>query len=123
MGASALVVAQITPDRGAGLGNVGIGPQVDLLILDGPPETLHEDIVAPNSLAIHADFVFAGDQHLDEIGRCELATLIRVKDLRRAVTRKRLLHSLNAKIHFQRDRHAPYQDAPGEPAHKCSKLG
>ncbi len=42
-----VVEAEVVPDRGAGLGNAGIGPQVDLLVFDGPPEALDEDVVAP----------------------------------------------------------------------------
>jgi hypothetical protein len=32
-----------------------MGPQADLLVSDGPPQALEEDIVAPGALAIHAD--------------------------------------------------------------------
>ena len=75
MRAAAVVEAQISTDPGAGFRDAGIGPQVDLLILDGPPEALDEDIVAPCALAIHADFDLTGSQHLDELGRGELTAL------------------------------------------------
>ena len=32
-----------------------IGMQIDMLIFDRLPEPFHEDVVAPTSLAIHAD--------------------------------------------------------------------
>jgi len=40
MRAAAVVEAQISTDPGTGFRDAGIGPQVDLLILDGPPEAL-----------------------------------------------------------------------------------
>ena len=50
MGPSAVVEGQIPSDPGACLGDAGIGPQVDLLIFDAPPQTLDEDVVAPSPL-------------------------------------------------------------------------
>ena len=72
---SAVVEGQIPADPGACLGDAGIGPQVDLLIFDAPPQTLDEDVVTPSPLAIHADFDLTGGQHLDEVGRGKLAAL------------------------------------------------
>src|SRR5690606_10363674 len=57
----------------------GIGPQVDFLVFDSPPEALDEDVVTPGALAIHADLDLAGGQHLDEVGRGELAALSRAR--------------------------------------------
>jgi len=88
MGQSAVVEGEIPADPGACLGDAGIGPQVDLLIFDAPPQTLDEDVVAPSPLAIdyrqgiarqcperHADFDLSGGQHLDEVGRGKLTAL------------------------------------------------
>lgn len=86
--------------------------QVYLFVFDGPPEALDEDIVAPCPLAVHADLDLAGGQHLDEVGRSELAALVGVENLGRAVTRQRLLHRFNAKVGLQRDRHAPGGNPP-----------
>lgn len=79
---TAIVEAKISSDLGAGFRDAGIGPQVDLLIFDCPPEALHEDVVAPRPFAIHADLDLSARQHLDELGRRELAALdalLRVK--------------------------------------------
>jgi len=46
--AAAVIEAQISADPGAGLRHAGIDPQVDLLVFDGPPEALDEDVVAPS---------------------------------------------------------------------------
>lgn len=86
-----VIEAEIAANPGTGFRDAGVGPQVDLLVFDGPPEALDEDIVAPGPLAIHADLDFAGGQHFYEVGRCELAALIGVEDLGRAVSRQRLL--------------------------------
>ena len=75
MRAAAIVEGQIAADPGPGFGHAGIGPQVDLFVFDGPPQALDEDIVPPRALAIHADLDLAGGQHLDEVGRRELAAL------------------------------------------------
>ena len=83
---------------GAGLGDGGGGPQVDLLVFDGSPQALHDDVVTPGALAVHADPHLAGGQTLDEVGGGELTALIAVEDLGRAVTCERCLHSLDADI-------------------------
>ena len=64
---SAVVKAEISPDRGTSLRDAGIGPQVDLLVFDGPPESFDEDIVAPGPFAIHADLYLPAGQNLDEV--------------------------------------------------------
>ena len=46
MGPRAVVEAEAAPDRGPSLEDAGMGPQVDLLVLHGPPEALDEDVVA-----------------------------------------------------------------------------
>jgi hypothetical protein len=51
----------------------------------------------------HADLDLVGCQHFDEVRRGELAALIGVEYLGRAVFRQRLLHSFYAKISLQRD--------------------
>jgi len=60
MGPSAVGEGQISADPGACLGDAGIGPQVDFLIFDAPPQTIAEDVVAPSPLCIHADFDLSG---------------------------------------------------------------
>lgn len=54
--------------------------QVDLLVFDGPPKTLDEDVVVPSAFTIHADFDVRRGQHLDEFGGGELAARVRVED-------------------------------------------
>lgn len=65
--------------------------------------------------SVHADLDLAGGQNLDELGRGELAALIRIEALKCGVLCQRLLHNFYAKIGLQRDRHPPGQDPPREP--------
>ena len=74
----------MSADPGAGLGHADRGPQADFLVFDAPPQSLDEELIAPRPLAIHADLERAGSQHLDDVGRCELAALVRQPDYIRA---------------------------------------
>ena len=98
MWAAAVAEAKIPANRGPGFRDAGVGPQVDLLVFDGPPQALDEDIVPPGPLALHADLDLAARQHIDELGRGELAALIGVKDLGGAVSRQRLLDGFDAEV-------------------------
>src|SRR3954447_18362949 len=55
MRSAGLVEAEIPADRGAGVGDRVVSSEVDLLVLDRSPEPLDEDVVAPGTLAVHAD--------------------------------------------------------------------
>jgi hypothetical protein len=56
MGSLAIIKAvDVTAERGAGLRNIYISSQVNLLVFECPPKSFDEDIVPPRSLAIHAD--------------------------------------------------------------------
>ena len=79
MWASTIVEAELSPDRGTGLGDAGVGSQVDLLVFDGPPEALNQDIVPPGALSVHADPDLPRRQHLDEVAGGELAALIGIE--------------------------------------------
>jgi len=99
MQAGAVVVTKIPRDPAAGFGVGGIGPQIDLLVFDGPPSPF------------------------DEIGRGELAALIGVEDL--GCLGQRLLRSFYAKTCLQRNRRLACEDTPGEPGrggrHRCNR--
>ena len=82
MRATAVIEGQISGNTRPGFRHVGVGSQVDFFVFYTPPEPLDEDVVAPGSLAVHADLDLAARQDLDEIGRGELAALdalLRVK--------------------------------------------
>ena len=85
-----VVEVQIPSDGGSGFGHIGIGLEVDLLVFDALPDSFDKDVVAPGTLAIHADPDAIGDQQTGEGGAGELAALIRIEDLRLAVPLQRL---------------------------------
>ena len=70
------VEAQVAGNADFGLGDAVVGAQIDLLVFDCPPEPLDEHIVAPASLAIHADLNSAALKHADEGRTGELAALV-----------------------------------------------
>src|SRR5215218_8577761 len=65
MGSPPIVEGQVSADRGPGLADRVVGPEIHLLVLDRSPEPLNEDVVPPGALAIHAD----GDAGLEEHAR------------------------------------------------------
>src|SRR5215218_9721138 len=82
MRSAGVVKAEISADRGAGLGDRVVSSEVDLLVLDRSPEPLNEDVVAPGTLAVHADGDPVPGQRTGEGLAGELAALIGVEDLR-----------------------------------------
>jgi len=48
-------------------------PQIELFVIDSPPQALDEEIVVPRGLAIHAYLDLAGGTYLDEAGLGKLA--------------------------------------------------
>src|SRR3954468_6045496 len=55
MRSACVVEVEIPADRSTGLGDGAVSSEVDLLVLDRSPEPLDEDVVAPSTLAVHAD--------------------------------------------------------------------
>src|ERR1700681_1919362 len=76
---SPIVEVQISADRGACLADAVVSSQIDLFVLDRSPDALDEDVVAPRTLAIHADGDGVCDQNAGEVGAGELTTLIGVE--------------------------------------------
>src|ERR1700731_1746965 len=89
----AVVEAQVVADRGARLADAVVGPQVDLLVLDAAPQTLDEHVVAPSSLAVHADRNAVVGEGAGECRAGELRALVRVEDVRLCVSQMRLVHT------------------------------
>src|SRR5271169_2543722 len=115
MWAPAVVEAQVTADRGAGLADAVVGPQIDLLVLDAAPQALDEHVVAPGALAVHADRNAVAGERAGERRTGELRALVGVEDVRLAVTGQSILQRFDAECRFHRDRYAPRQHATAEP--------
>lgn len=73
---------EIPADRGTGFRHAGIGAQIDLLVFDRFPEAfddpkgrVSEYVVAPGTLAVHADPDVGCDQQAGELAAGELRAL------------------------------------------------
>lgn len=87
-----------------------VGMQIDLFVLERLPESLHEDVVAPAALPIHAQRnAMRLANEANECGIGELAALVSVEDLRYAVQGDCLFQRGDAKVR----RHS-VGDAPSE---------
>ena len=73
MRALAIVEFQIAADRGACLADAVVGSEIDLFVFDRAPEPFDEDVVAPGSLAVHADGDGVRQEQAGEVGAGELA--------------------------------------------------
>ncbi len=71
-----------------------LGPEIDLLVLDGAPQPLDEDVVPPAALAVHADPDVVVLEQSSEVGAGKLAALIGVEDHRGAIAPDRLPHRI-----------------------------
>ena len=91
-----------------------IGVQIDLLVFDALPEPFHEHVVAPAAFPIHADLDPVGVQQPRELLTGELAPLIGVEDLWRAIVGEGVLDGLQAEIGRQCVGQPP---APRPPRH------
>ena len=89
--------------------------EVDLLVFHRAPKALHEHVVAPAPLAVHADGDFLAVKDGGERGTRELRSLIAIENRPLAVAGQRFLQRLDAERDIERDRHSPRQHAPGEP--------
>src|ERR1022692_2213467 len=86
MRSAGIVEAEVTADRGPRLGDRVVGFQINLLVFDRSPQALDEHIVAPGALAVHADGDTGFEKNPGEAGAGELAALIRIENVRPAVT-------------------------------------
>src|SRR3982751_3954970 len=99
----------------SGVTEAGISSEVDLLVLDRSPEPLDEDVVAPGTLAVHADGDSVPGQHAGEGLAGELAALIGVEDLRPAGAGRGLFQRPDAERRLHGDRQPPGENPTAEP--------
>ena len=83
---AAIIKLQVAADRCAGLADVVAGIEINLLVFDAAPQPLDEHIVPPSPFAVHADRNAVVGEQAGEGRARELRTLIRIKDVRLAVT-------------------------------------
>src|SRR5215471_16739700 len=86
----ALLIIKAEPgaDADLGLGDTGIGVEVDFLVFEAAPQPLDEDVVHVAALAIPADGDRVALQGVGEIVAGELAALVGIEDLRPAASKR-----------------------------------
>src|SRR6202042_2695300 len=115
MWTSAIIEVEVAADRSTRLANAVVGSQIDLLVLDAPPQAFDEHVVPPSSLAVHADSNAVVGEHAGERRAGELRALVRVEDVRLAMKGQSIRQRFDAECRFHRDRYAPRQHATAEP--------
>ena len=75
-----------------------VGVQIHLLVFDAFPESLHKHVVAPAAFPVHADLDAVVSQKPRELLAGELAPLIDIEDLRRAIVGQRVLRCVQTEI-------------------------
>ena len=100
MGAEVVVEMKILFDLLIGFRGSLILMEIDLLVFQGSPQPLGEDIVESSSFSVHADLDVMMDQDIEIAEAGELGSLIRVMDFRFSGT-ERLGESFNTEGIFQ----------------------
>jgi hypothetical protein len=91
--------------------------QVEVVVFDGPPQPLNEDVVLATAAAVHADSDPVVLENLGESVAGKLGSLIGVGNLRFPVAAKGLLESLISEIRVQGVGDAPGEDLAAVPIH------
>jgi len=82
-------------------GAVGERPEIEIMILERPPQSLDEDIVLDASSAVHADGDVMILEQVREGGAGELGSLIDVEDLWSPIASDGVLSSLRTEVGLQ----------------------
>ena len=108
MWSAPVVERQITTKTATRLRDASVGPEIDFLVFDRPPEPFDKDIVAPRALAVHANRDLGVLQGREKGDGGELAALIRVHDFRPPMPSQGFAQRLHARRRLQRieSRHA-----------------
>ena len=85
-----------------GFDQIGVGAQVNLLVFDRAPEAFDENVAQAPAFAVHGDFHSVRLEHAGELRAGELAALIGVEDLRKAVSCERTFAQSHADRRIQR---------------------
>ena len=92
-----------------------VGAQIHLLVFDTLPQPFHEHVVPPATFPVHADLDAVVFQEPRELLAGELAPLVSVEDVRRAIAGQRLLDRLETEVGRQRIGQPPRQHAATRP--------
>ncbi len=92
------------------------------MVLDRPPQPFNEYVVLASAAAIHADGNPMVLKRLGEIVAGKLRPLVRVEDLRAAISPQRLFERPNAEIRLQGIGKSPGQDSTTVPVHDNNEI-
>lgn len=98
------------------IGSRLVSLEVDVLVLERPPETLNEYVIEGSSLAVHADRDASRMESFREEGTCKLSSLIGVEDFRRSLVQC-FVKRLEAEIDVHRVREFPGEYVAAVPIH------
>ena len=86
--------------------------QIDLLVCNALPKSLDEHVVSPTPFSVHADLDAVVVQGPRKLLTGELAPLIRIEDLRRAIVDHGILHRVQTEVGRERIGAPPTPLAP-----------
>ena len=98
MSAFFIVEANPVAQALAEFGTAGERMQVKVVMFDGPPQTLDEDVVLASAAAVHADGDAVVLEDLGERGAGKLGALIGVEDVRPPIAAEGFLKRFNTEI-------------------------
>lgn len=107
MRANEVVEIEVATDAGSGFVEVVVGVQENLLVLDGAPHPLDEDVVEAPATSVHADRDPRAAQHLGERVRGELRALVAIENVGLREARQRLLERVHAEGGVERVGQSP----------------
>ena len=112
-----VVEADPLADDASGLEAVGELAQIDGLVFERTPQPLDEDVVQAPAPAVHRYPDTGLPQAPGEGEASELAALVGIEDLQRAMAGQRLVECLDAEARIQGVRQALGQHMPARPVH------
>ena len=117
MSALRVVPGEVISDVSASRADAVVGLPVHALVLHAAPQALDEHVVAPCTATVHGQLAAGIKDNAGELFGGELAALVCVDDLRRAVSGQGLLNHFLGMDRLQRDRQLVRQHAAAGHVH------
>ena len=105
------------PEALAQVGAVGKGSEVEIVVLERPPQPLDEDVVLNAPATVHADGDAVVLEQVREDLAGELRSLVGVEDLRGSIAPDSLLDGFCAKVGLHGVGYLPGEDLAAVPVH------